>query len=70
MSTMTTSAVVHGLDLVVRFGQQVRYQCGKDGCRRYFKVEDGHGTCGRCGTRYVEGLSGLFTAVAPEAVPA
>lgn len=70
MSTMSTSVVATGLDLSVRFGQQVRYQCGKHGCRRYFKVEDGHGTCGRCGTRYVQTLSGLFTAVAPEAVPA
>lgn len=60
-----------GLDLSVKFGRQVRYQCATDGCRRYLKVEEGRGTCGTCGTRYILTQSGLFTAVpAPEAVPA
>lgn len=64
------------LDITVRFGQQVRYQCrAKTGCRRYFKVENGRGTCGHCGTHYShqDPDTGLFTSSwipAREAVPA
>ncbi len=63
------------LDLAVRFGPQVRYQCrAETGCRRYFKVSGGRGTCGQCGTHYVQTPeTGLFTAAwtpQRESVPA
>jgi len=62
--------VESGLDLTVHFGRQVRYQCAKDGCRRYFKVEDGQGICTHCGTLYYQYPDATFAPFFPEAVPA
>lgn len=71
MDIQPTYRVVTGrLDLTVRFGQQVRYQCAKVGCRRYLKVADGRGLCGCCGTEYRQHADGRFTALTPQAVPA
>jgi hypothetical protein len=52
------------LDLRVRFGSQVRYQCrGGETCRRYLSMADGYARCSNCGLHYIQGLDGLFTVV-------
>lgn len=58
------------LDLSVRFGRQVRYQCAAEGCRRYLRTADGHARCGNCGAKYLQCADGKFSLLVPQAVPA
>lgn len=60
--------MIETLDLTVRFGQQVRYQCAKAGCRRYLRMmDDGYGRCGRCGAQYRRYAEGKFILLTPVA---